>query len=203
MSIKSPISVLFLIALGTGFLVGGCTTPSASAPSPMPAAVAIDSVITQVKQALGDVQNQLVTEGLPPLKQVDLSLQTIATNQGGASIKLRVVTLGGTHETDITQQIDLTLAPPKPGGTQKVSAIALTRNLEDAIISAAEGIKNAGAKPNPLVPTNLVVTLSFAVKDTVKGDANITILPLGPDISGSVARNSVQTLKLTFAAPSS
>ena len=58
----------------------------------------IAAVVGQVKQALAGVQTTLANANLPPLKQVKLALQTVATKKGGASLKLWVITISRTWE---------------------------------------------------------------------------------------------------------
>ena len=60
----------------------------------------IEVVVGQVKQALAAVQTTLDANDLPPLKEVKLSLQTVATKKGGATLKLWVINIGGTWERD-------------------------------------------------------------------------------------------------------
>jgi hypothetical protein len=163
--------------------------------------VAIEAVIDQVKQALADVQNQLSSADLPPLNTVTLTLQTVAAKQDGVSVKLWVISLGGKWEKDSTQEITIVLTPPRPGGARNVSTENLTKSLEEAIVSAAQGLKKAGRSPNALILKSLDVTLSFTVKTGVNGDANVQILPLGPDLSGALNKTAVQTLKLSFGLP--
>jgi hypothetical protein len=191
-------SRLVLAALVLSSLLSSCCTPPAPASGAQ--AVTIETLIDEVKQALGDVQNDLATADLPSLKKVSLTLQTVATKQAGASLKLWVITLGGSVEKDSTQQIDIVLTPPKAGGSRNVSAESVAQQLKAAIVSVAEGVKKAGQKPNPLVLSTLDVQISFTVKANAKGDAIVEILPLGPDISGSLSKSATQTLKVSFDA---
>jgi Trypsin-co-occurring domain 2 len=162
---------------------------------------AIDAVVGQVKQALADIQTNLATQGLPPLKQVKLSLQTTATKKGGISVKLWVINFGATYEKDKTQQVDILLVPPTPGAPKQVGAASLTQELEDAIISAAQGVKNAGAGAIPLKFSSLDVQLGFTVKGDINGGANIVIVPITADFTGDLSKTAVQTLTVSFAAP--
>ena len=191
-------SRLVFTALACGSLLSSCCTPPPASSGSQ--AVAIEAVIDQVKQALGDVQNDLATADLPALSEVSLTLQTVATKQGGASVKLWVITLGGTVEKDSTQQIDIVLTPPKAGGSRNVSAGSVVQGLETAIMSVAEGVKKARGQPHPLVLSKLDVQLSFTVKANAKGDAIVEILPLGPGLSGSLSKSATQTLKVSFAS---
>ncbi len=173
-------------------------SPSPDTP-PNAQVASIDAVIGQVKQALAGVQTTLSNNNLPPLKQVKLSLQTVATKKVGGSLKLWVISIGSSYEKDKTQQIDLVLTPPKPGNSTPVGTATLTQELQDAIVNAAMGVKNAGSGSVPLNLSSLDVQLSFAVKGDVNGGANVTILPITLDFSGDLAHTAVQTLTVSFA----
>ena len=125
----------------------------------------------------------------------------MATDQGGGSVKLWVITLGGSLEQDSTQQIDIVLKPPQPGGSRKVSSGSVVKDLETAIMSVAEGVRKAGEEPNPLTLASFDVQITFAIKATANGAGIIEILPLGPSLSGSVSKTATQTLTVSFAAP--
>ena len=175
--------------------------------SPVPTAAAnaqissIESVVGQVKQAIAQVQSTLAGSGLPPLKQVKLSLQTVATKKGGVTLKLWVINIGGTIEKDKTQQIDIVLTPPPPGAAAPVGAVSLTEELQQAIVNAAQGVKNAGSGAIPLKFSSLDVQLGFTVKGDVNGGAAVTILPITLDFTGDLSKTAIQTLTVSFAAP--
>jgi len=186
-----------LVSIGTVSVAGQATAvipPNAQVSS-------IEAVVSQVKQALAAVQTNLANTGLPPLKQVKLTLQTVATKKGGVTLKLWVINIGGTYEKDKTQQIDIILTPPAPGAPKQVGAVSLTQELEDAIFSAAQGVKNAGTGPSPLNFSSLDVQLSFTVKGDASGGAAIAIVPITLDFTGDLSKTAVQTLTVSFAAP--
>ena len=196
---------MWIIGIGfLGFSFSICNSqPATSSPSVSSAEISsIDAVVSQVKQALADVQTTLANNNLPPLKQVKISLQTTAAKKGGLSLKLWVINIGGTYEKDKTQQITIVLAPPAAGGPQQVGAVSLTQELEDAIVSAAQGVKNASNGRIPLKLTSLDVQLGFTVKGDVNGGAGVTIVPITADFSGDISKTAVQTLTVSFAAPS-
>jgi NTP-dependent ternary system trypsin peptidase co-occuring protein len=162
----------------------------------------IDAVVGQVKQALAAIQTTLAGSGLPPLKQVKLTLQTVAAKKGGVTLKLWVINIGGTYEKDKTQQIDIVLTPPEPGAPAPVGAASITQELQDAIVSAAQGVKNAGSGPIPLKFNSLDIQLGFTVKGDVNGGAAIAIVPITVDFTGDLSKTAVQTLTVSFAVPS-
>jgi hypothetical protein len=173
-------------------------------PTPNPAqnVVALGDVISQVKTALADVQTELASGALPVLKSVKLTLQTVATTKGGAKIKLWVISFGHTWERDKSQEVDIELTPPKPGNAKTISSESLTQELEDAIISAAQGVKDASSGPIPLKLTGLSVQLSFTVKGDTSAGATVEIMPITADFSGDLSKTAVQKLTVTFGTTS-
>jgi hypothetical protein len=196
---QAVLLLAFTGLIGPVLSVGRAQAP-ATAPSPTSAQVSsIDAVVGQVKQALADVQTTLANSKLPPLKEVKLSLQTTATKKGGLTLKLWVINIGTTYEKDKTQQINITLVPPAPGAPRAVSTASITQELENAIVTTAEGVKNAGTGPVPLKVSNLDIQIGFTVKGDVNGGAAITILPITADFSGDLSKTAIQTLTVSFA----
>jgi hypothetical protein len=201
---RSRQAVLLLAFFGfIGPALPACRAKApATAPSLTSAQVSsIDAVIGQVKQALADVQTTLANSNLPPLKQVKLSLQTTATKKGGFVLKLWVINIGTTYEKDKTQQIDIVLTPPAAGNPKRVGTESITQELEDAIVTTAEGVKNASTGPVPLKVSTLNIQIGFTVKGDVNGGAAITILPITADFSGDLSKTAIQTLTVSFEEP--
>jgi hypothetical protein len=185
------------IILG-GTLLGGCVLPES--PPANEQAVAIEDVISQVQKALENVQSSLSAKNFPPLKEVKLTLQTVATRKGGGALKLWVVSLGAAVEKTRTQQIVLTLVPPPAGHPRLTTELSLTADLEAAILSAADGVQKAREASVPLVTSALDVEINFTVKGSLTGGANLPSAPLVLGLSGEASGSSVQTIKVSFAA---
>lgn len=194
------------LLFGVVIITMGCTcfarAQTTATPKPSQNVVALNDVISEVKTALADVQTQLANSGLPQLKSVKLTLQTVATIKGGAKIKLWVISFGHTWERDKSQQVDIELTPPKPGNPKAISSESLTQELEDAIISASQGVKAASSGPVPLNWTGLTVQLSFTVKGDTTGGVNVQIMPVTAEFSGDLSKTAVQKLTVTFGAVS-
>ena len=187
---------LLLIPL-LGFL-GSCeTTHGAGEPN-----AEISAVLDQIKQALADIQTDLASKSLPPLKQVKLSLKTTVSGKAGASFKLLVITVGGTWEKDKVQQVEIVLTPPEPGNARQIATESITQVLEDAIISAAQGVQDANVGAIPLRFSSLVVTLEFTVKSGGTAGATPVLGPVAVNVSGNVSKTAVHTVTVTFGTPS-
>lgn len=162
------------------------------------ASVTIQDVVSQVKDALSNVQTKLADKQLPPLKSVKLTLQTIATKKAGATISFWVLTIGGSLQKDATQQLVIELIPPKAGNPTNVSSESFTQALEDSIINAAMGVQNAAKGPVPLELNSLAVTLGFTVTAEGTAGAKLTLAPINLDVSGTINKKVTHTLEVTY-----
>jgi NTP-dependent ternary system trypsin peptidase co-occuring protein len=164
-------------------------------------AIAIQTVLAQVRDALVRCQRQLKGKKLPPLQSIDLTLQTVAEKDAGGTFKLLVISLGAKRAKEETQEVIVHLTPPSADNPTKVGATSLTEALENAIVSAAEGAQNAGTKEYPLIFSGLTVNLSFVVKTTGSAGISVELLPVTFELTGQVAKNAAQTIKLVFQDP--
>jgi hypothetical protein len=161
--------------------------------------VAIKEVISQVRQALVGVQKDLRDKKLPPLASVDLTLKTVVEKDAGGTFKLWIISFGVKREKDETQTVTIHLIPPSPDNPKSVGAVTLGAALESAIVSAAEGAQQSGTTDYPLMFSGLTVELEFTVKMTGNGKITIPeIAPITADISGQVAKNATQNIKIVF-----
>lgn len=195
---RSQVIIATTLACILSAVPTGCRSlPSENQPAAQ--AVAIENVINEVEQALANVQASLAAGELPPLKHVTLGLQTVASNKEGGSLKLWVVGFGSTLETGRTQEITITLVPPKAGGAVRAAGTALTADLEGAILSAAEGVRKAQTGPVPLELSALDVKLRFTVKRADNGSINLIVAPVTAGLDEKAALASTQTLEVSFA----
>jgi hypothetical protein len=203
-------NTLRTLALSTILLatISPAQTPSSTTNTPQAATsadkdvVAIQVVIGQIRDALVGVQKQLKGKQLPPLASVDLTLKTVVEKDAGGTIKLWILSFGVKREKDQTQEVTIHLTPPSPDNPRKVGAASLTDALESAIVSAAEGAQQSGTQEYPLLFSGLTVSIDFTVKTTGNAKVSIPIItPITADISGQVAKNATQTIKIVFQDP--
>ncbi|HEY4299404.1 MAG TPA: trypco2 family protein [Candidatus Didemnitutus sp.] len=187
---------LVSIGLAGGLLLGGCATGDVPAAAD-DRAVAIEDVIAQVQRALADTQDLLVMRKFPALKQVHLTLQTVASRKAGGSLKLAVLSVGASVEHTATQHITLTLVPPKARVGQELAG-TLPSELEAAIRSAVEGVAKAREGPVPLEASALDVEITFAVKRGADGGLNLVVTPWSGGLDGAVNSAITQSVKLSF-----
>jgi hypothetical protein len=187
-----------LYSLLSVLCLGACSNLAPPGGDPGKGGAEIAEVVKQVKDALSDVQTELAQSNLPQLKAVKLSLKTAIESKAGGSFKLVVITIGGTKEESSVQQIDVTLVPPNPGNPKQISTQSVTKALEDAILSAARGVRDAGAGTVPLKVSEVTVSLNFSVKDSGNAGMKLELVPITPELSGSLSKTTVQNLAVTF-----
>lgn len=180
-------------------LLAACNAPPAQTQSVDDRAVTINTVVNEVQDALANVQTVLAQNQMPPLKEVKLSLQTVASTKAGGTLQFWIISFGDTWEKDKAQQLTITLIPPPAGTSHKVAAETLTKDLEDAIVSVARGVKGSNVGTVPLELSTLEVQLGFTVKSDMSGGLSPKIIPITPAFTGDLAKTAVQTLTISFA----
>jgi hypothetical protein len=161
--------------------------------------VTIQAVVSQVKEALSNVQTKLTNKQLPPLKSVKLTLQTVATSKAGAKISFWVITIGGSLQKEASQEVVLELVPPKAGNPVNISSESFTKALEDSILDVAQGVQGADQGSLPLKLQNLTVTLGFTVTAEGTAGAKLTLTPVTLDISGQKDKKVVHKLEVAYS----
>jgi hypothetical protein len=196
------LSAFMFPALSAGQTSSKDANPASDSASADKSVVAIQTVIAEIREALVRVQQQLKGKQLPPLASVDLTLKTVVEKDAGGTFKLWIISFGVKREKDQTQSVIIHLTPPSPENPTKVGAASLTEALESSIVSAAEGAQQSGTSDYPLLFSGLTVEIEFTVKTTGNGKVSIPVItPITVDISGQVAKNATQTIKIVFQDP--
>jgi hypothetical protein len=91
-------------------------------------AAAIEALRTELSGALAAGGGQGMQFALEP---IELTVQVVVTNEGNGKIGWKILEFGGSHESEVTQTLKLTLAPvwKRPDGT-------LVRDFTIASVSA-------------------------------------------------------------------
>ena len=89
----------------------------------------------------------------------------------------------------------LTLKPVRAAGA---SAQTLADGLEDAIVDAAEGVRDALNGTPPLSLQTFKASVSFVVIEDASGGANFTIEPITIELKGSLKNKAVHKIDLSF-----
>jgi Trypsin-co-occurring domain 2 len=191
----------FLLLLTANSQAQAPTKKSKAPPvvAPNATVVALQAVLGQVRDALTQVQKDLKKSQLPQLASVDLTLKTVVEKDAGGTFKLWIISFGVKREKDQTQTVTIHLTPPSADNPTKVGAVNLSSALVSAIESAAEGAQQSGTSEYPLLFSGLTVELDFTVQTTGNGSVSIPIItPITAGLSGQVAKNATQTIKIVF-----
>src|SRR6476620_4316674 len=186
----------------TTLVVTAKTVLLGSPPQERPAAdaVTIQEVLTEVQRGLAEAQQQLVAAQIPPLDSVVLNLQTEYNVQGGPRFKLLIFTFGKTWERQRSNELVITLKPPKPGTNEQVLATpSLDSQRVAAIVAAAQGGRAAETGTPPLQLTTLKAEFKFVVKESTSAGAKFEILPVSADLNADWSKKAVHTIAVTFA----
>ena len=73
--------------------------------------------------------------------------------------------------------------------------------LEDAIISAAQGVKDAGTGAVPLKLKTLSVELGFTVQSSTSVGGQVQLLPVTLETEADWSQTAVHRVLVVFAAP--
>jgi len=187
LSVLVPLS----IALGAG-ACGSCGpfTPSAQN------SLKVEDLLKEVHIALNAAAPSLEQLHVP-LRTVTLNLQTVATNKGGGSLDLWVVSLGQSIECEATQELSLTLVPaPLAKGYREKASFG--EQLAKAIVSAAQSVQGDHDPQSPLKLHQLNASVTFGVAEETKGSGRFKVVPVAAGVEGSMKRKAVQKITLVF-----
>jgi len=191
--------MLCAAALGWTIAIAPAAPPSQDRPAAD--AVTIQEVLTEVQRGLVEAQQQLVAGQIPPLDSVVLNLQTEYNLQGGPRFKLLIFTFGKTWERQRSNELVITLKPPKPTmETQVTGTPGLAGQLVAAIVAAAQGVKDAETGTPPLQLTGLRAEFRFVVKESTSAGAKFEILPVGANLDADWSKKAVHTMTVTFVS---
>ena len=197
---RSLLALMLLAALPIA--AQSCPSPDATGQKD---AVPLCLVVNQVKSALQRYQSSVGTgtDLLPPLFKAEFDLKTTAATTVGGKISLFVITLGGSHEKTVTNEITFTYAPPQKPKSASLAPHAeahLDDQLYATIRGAAEQIRMA-ERVGGLPFSSLVVTVQFCVKWDAAGGVAAPISLITVGLNGDKSRDITQSVKLTFARP--
>jgi hypothetical protein len=169
---------------------------------PPPAdAITIQEVLTEVQRALSEAQHQLIAAQVPPLDSVVLHLLTEYNVSGGPKFKVLIFSFGKTWERQRSNELTITLKPPKPDQPlQSLSTPPLATQLVAAIVAAAQGVKDAEAGTPPLQLATLKAEFGFIVKESTSAGARFEIVPVSADVKADWSKKAVHTISVTFAS---
>ena len=157
--------------------------------------VVIARVLSEVQRAVQNAQVRTAGADFPQLEGVTITLRTVIVKAGGGKIKFLVFSFGKTWEQERSQEMVLSL---KPASAPAASVRTLAGDLENAIVEAAEGIKDALTGSPPLSLSTFKLTVSFVVTEDGSGGADFKIEPVTFELKGDLKTQAVHRLDLSF-----
>ncbi len=196
---RQPIRRVTILA-ALFLLVGPAACSCAPPPGQPPVSadgVEVKKVLVEVQKALKASAGKLSTQ-MPDLESVTLTLQASVTKDVGGKISLFFISFGHSVQREATQELTLTLTPPKIERAIAPPPPTLADQLVDAIVGAVNGVQDARQGDPPLQLKTLEVVVSFVVERDTSGKAEFTIQPVTFNLGGDLKDKAVQRLRLLF-----
>jgi len=196
---STRIAAIGLACLSLALVTSSCTT---TAPQPTQLVssdgVEIRAILTEVQKALDASAAELKDDSLPPLDSVTLTLQASVARELGGKVNVLIVAFGASVQAETTQELVLTLAPPKPPKAIAPPLPTFSEQLVQAIVGGVRGVKSASHGHPPLELQSLEATVSFTVEKSATVGGSFTIQPVTVGLSGDMKNKAVQKLRLAF-----
>jgi hypothetical protein len=177
-----------------------CATSDAQTARPA-SGTSLESVLVEVQGALQSAQDVLAASSLPPLQSVQLTLHTQAEKDATGKVKVLFIGFGGGPGTSASQEVVLTLVPPKPKPEARPAfapAPTAAGTIVGFIQAAAQAVRAAeGGKP-PLEARSLTLDLTFTVTQSASGGLQFDFGPVTASVAGDTRNSSEQRIKITF-----
>jgi len=190
----------FLCVAAAAVPLLACSTAGARTGRPT-AGASLDNVLIEVQGALQKAQDVLAASSLPPLQSVQLTLHTQAERDATGKVRVLLMSLGGGPGASASQELVLTLIPPKPRAEPR-TALVPPPTAADSIVgfiqAAAEAVKAAESGKPPLEAKTLTLDLAFTVTQSASGGLQFEVGFVSANVGGEVRSASEQRIKITF-----
>jgi len=195
---------LTVLCLAISLGAGGASCPPAP-PSDVNA-LSVEQLITEVHSALENTAETLMARKVQ-LKTATLDLQVVASRHDGVSLKLWVLSVDRSVESEATQQVVLTFVPEGERELLSRKQGEFASLLENAIVAAANAVEadlqaQKNKSPKPIVPLKLQTleaTVSFVVTAGTGGGVKLAAVPVTVGLEGSSKSKAIQKITLKFA----
>jgi len=164
--------------------------------------VDISAVLKVVEEAVTEAEKNHVDQ-FPPLKSVELSLNTAVAKDADGKLKFFVFTTGGGRSSEKSSTITLQLSRPSESQitTQSAQEIKWKTKFAKAIALAQENFKSARDKFASLSNRTVEIEIAFTVKwNASVGVDTADLIPVGIEAGGKYERSQIHTLKLIYGA---
>lgn len=165
-------------------------------------AVDIAKVLAVVEQAVTEVEQNHVDK-FPPLKSVELSLNTAVAKDVDGKLKFFVFSVGGGRSWEKSSTITLQLSKPAQLKLAQQSAeeTKWKTELANAIALGQENFKSARDKFPSLSNRTVGIEIAFTIKWNAGGGVDTAqLIPVGIEANGKYERSQIHTLKLEYGA---
>jgi hypothetical protein len=160
--------------------------------------VLIERVLSEVQKALDETRTRTQDVALPPLSTVTLTLQTVVTKSAGGKFKILIFSFGKKWEKERAQELVFQLKPS--ANIRSIDALgqSLAEGLTDALVSAAQGVKNARNAQPPLELQEFKAVVSFVVTETDGVGAEFKIEPVSIELGSDIKTKALHKIELHF-----
>ncbi len=189
--LAAPVSLL-LLALSCA-TAGGPAAAGAS-----DSGADLTAVIDGVREAILEAQTRDVP-GFPPLKSVEVKLQTTVSRSASGEVRYLVASLSSGVSADTTSTLELNLKPPEILHERGLSKETLKSALASAIHLAKIGVSRAAEGAAPMPAKSVSIDLKFAVEVDGSVGGGVKLVPIGLEATARIAREKVHAVSLTFA----
>jgi hypothetical protein len=177
-----------------------CATSDAQTVKPA-SGTSLDSVLIEVQGALQRAQDVLAASSLPPLQSVQLILHTQAERDATGKVTVLFISFGGGPSASASQELVLTLTPPKPKSEIKPAFVpppTAADSIVGLIQAAAQAVRTAESGKPPLEAKSLTLDLAFTVRQAVGGGLQFDVGVVSANVTGDMKNSSEQRIKITF-----
>jgi NTP-dependent ternary system trypsin peptidase co-occuring protein len=158
----------------------------------------LTAVIDGVREAILEAETRDVP-GFPPLKSVDVKLQTTVSRSASGEVRYLVASLSSGVSADATSTLELNLKPPEIQRERTLSKETLKSALANAIHLAKVGVSRAGEGAAPMATKSVSIDLRFAVELDAAAGGGVKLVPVGLEGTAKISREKVHAVGLTFA----
>ena len=183
-------------------LAGLLVLPLRVEAQPADQGLTVDAVLTEIQRGLADAQTLAAAASLPPLDAVTVTLQTQYNVKGGPKFKLLIFSFGQTWERQASSELTYVLKPPQPLSKEQIAlGPGLSKQLVDAIVGAAAGVKDAADRKPPLELNSFTADFGFVVKSSSNVGVKFEIVPVSVEAGVDYTKTAVHRIKVAFAQP--
>ncbi len=194
-----------LLRLAALVLVAGLLLPAArlgAAAGVGPDGVPLESVIRDFEKSLADAQAQIMKRGLPRIRSVEVSLQTVLRRASVGGARVGVYTLDMPWNEDHAQEVTLTLVrAPDDTRYETSSAAATSPRLVENLIALSEASQAGQERNIGMRLTELSSSLRFVMTRS-GARSSFEAVPVSPSLGAALEGRAVHGLSVVFSATS-